>query len=219
MATANDNIAHLDLGNGFALRRARRDDHHTLKEICLKTGDSGANASEIEDDPDLLGLIYAIPYQVFEPNYAFVLEDVEGVCGYVLGTPDTERFEKRLLAEWYPPLRAHLRDPGPDRSAWQGSDWARYHIHHPPNLTHPALAAYPAHGHIDLLPRAQGAGLGARMIDILTDRLRAANVEGIHLGVAPTNARAVRFYEKIGFTRLRGTDVPDDALWMVKPLR
>ncbi|MCD7058778.1 GNAT family N-acetyltransferase [Pelagibacterium xiamenense] len=207
-----------DLGHGFTLRWANAGDQDALKAICLKTGDAGGDASAIEDDPDLLGLIYAVPYQVFEPDYAFVLEDADGVCGYVLGAPDTARFEKRLLTDWYPPLRARLRDPGPERSGWHGSDWARYHIHHPPELTHPALAAYPAHGHIDLLPRAQGAGMGRRMMDILIGRLSAAHVRGLHLGVAPSNERAIRFYEKIGFRRLRGADVPD-ACWMVKALR
>ena len=64
----------LDFGDGFFLRQATADDHDALARICLKTGDAGKDATAREDDPGLLGLIYAIPYQVLEPELAFVIE-------------------------------------------------------------------------------------------------------------------------------------------------
>ena len=54
----------LDFGGGYRLRAALAEDHAALCMVCLKTGDSGKDATGREDDPDLLGLIYAVPYQV-----------------------------------------------------------------------------------------------------------------------------------------------------------
>ena len=84
-----------------------------------------------EDDPDLLGLIYCLPYRVLEPDHAFVVDGPDGVCGYLFGAPDTIAFNERLESEWYPTLRQRFADPGPDASTWRGSDWARRMIHHP----------------------------------------------------------------------------------------
>src|SRR5687768_5326161 len=78
-----------DFGDGYRLRAALAEDHAALNMVCLKTGDSGKDATAREDDPDLLGLIYAVPYQVYEPDFAFVIDGPNGVCGYILGAPDT----------------------------------------------------------------------------------------------------------------------------------
>lgn len=202
----------------FRIRHATEADHEALKLVCLKTGDAGADAADREDDPDLLGLIYAVPYQVLEPDFAFVIEDDEGVCGYVLGARNTKDFAEKYIENWLPPLQARLMDPGPDESKWNGSDWARRAIHHPPELNHPDLAATPAHGHIDLLPRAQGRGVGRKALEHLMRALGRTGVSGMHLGVAPSNARAIAFYEKLGFSRFDSTKLDRDTVYMVRRL-
>ncbi|MGK0618858.1 GNAT family N-acetyltransferase [Meiothermus cerbereus] len=63
--------------------------------------------------------------------------------------------------------------------------------------------AYPAHLHIDLLPRAQGRGLGRRLMEVFLARLRELGVPGVHLGVGQRNAGALAFYQRMGFVRLQ----------------
>jgi ribosomal protein S18 acetylase RimI-like enzyme len=188
-----------DLPPGFRIRLATVQDHPALKDICLKTGDAGQDATALQDDPELLGLVYAVPYQVFAPGFAFLLEDAAGPCGYVLGVPDTRAFQTWLDTVWYPPLRARLRNPGPDEAAWQHSDWVRWRVFAPVGVAPVDLTLYPAHGHIDLLPRAQGRGLGAALMDRLTAALEQAGSPGMFLEVAPANLRAQVFYARIGF--------------------
>jgi ribosomal protein S18 acetylase RimI-like enzyme len=204
----------LDLGNGFILRHAERSDHDALNHVCLLTGDAGADASGREDDPDLLGLIYAVPYQVLEPDFAFAIDSREGVAGYVLGAPHTERFNRRMEAEWYPGLRARIAPAPPDESRWRGSDWARNAIHHPEYVYPPALHDFPAHGHIDLLPQARGKGIGRKAMEQLIGRLAAAGARGLHLQVSPRNGNARAFYARLGFRRLAGADLPDHTCFM-----
>jgi ribosomal protein S18 acetylase RimI-like enzyme len=208
-----------DLGGGFRLRRATTDDHAALSLICLKTGDHGNDATEREDDPDLLGAIYAVPYQVLEPDFAFVIEAKGSVCGYVLGALDTPSFNLRLEREWFAPLRQHLHDPGPDRQHWKGSDWARHLIHHPEPVFPASLQPYPSHGHIDLLPEAQGRGLGRKALEFMMQRLREAGSPGLFLGVSPANRRARHFYTKLGFETLRSDDLPPRSIYMARQLR
>ena len=96
------------------IRPYREDDLPALYDICLRTGDSGQDASHLYADPRIIGEIYAAPYGVLQPDLAFVAEDEQGVAAYVLGTPDTRAFEARQEAEWWPRLRTiHPDPPGP----------------------------------------------------------------------------------------------------------
>ncbi|MES1169890.1 MAG: GNAT family N-acetyltransferase, partial [Leifsonia sp.] len=72
----------------------------------------------------------------------------------------------------------------------------------PERMLIPELADYPAHLHIDLLPEAQGQGLGRRLIETLLDELAAAGATGVHLDMDPANTGAGAFYARLGFTRL-----------------
>lgn len=208
----------VDLAPGVILRRARPDDHAAMCGVCLKTGASGADATTTEDDPALLGLYYAVPYQVLEPDFAFVVEDAIGVGGYVLATPDTQIFYHRLTAEWLPALRQRSPDPGRQARFWGGSDWLRHRIHQPMGPLSAAFNPFPAQAHIDLLPRLQGHGIGRRAFGRVLGLLAKARVPGLHLHVSPLNPRAQQFYRALGFQVVTADDLPNHTTFMVRSL-
>lgn len=188
------------------LRPARETDRAALLSICLETGDSGQDATALYRDPVILGQVYAAPYLTFAPDFAFVLEDDQGVGGYVLGTPDTAAFEDTLEREWWPPLRLQYPDPQATPPAERTPDERIAHlIHHPPRAPRELLTTYPAHLHIDLLPRVQGGGRGRALMDTLLGALREAGAVGVHLGVGARNVNAQGFYRHLGFTELGRT--------------
>lgn len=183
------------------VRAARPEDLPALYDICLKTGDAGADATALYADPRILGEIYAAPYARLELDLAFVAEDEVGVCGYILGTGDTRAFEARCEAEWWPALRARYADTADVLSKRRTPDqWAAFLIHHPPTAPDAAVAAAAAHLHIDLLPRAQGQGLGRTLMDHWLELVGGR----AHLGCSPRNIRALAFYDRYGFRRLNG---------------
>jgi GNAT superfamily N-acetyltransferase len=206
----------LDFGNGFFLRQATDADHPALRMVCLKTGDAGEDATAREDDPNLIGQIYAVPYQVFEPDFAFVIDNPSGVAGYLLGAFNTAAFYDRLATNWYPALQRRVTDPGPDASRWQGSDWARHRIHHPDLEIPLALTAFPSHGHIDLLPQARGKGIGRRCITFLEGRFAEAGSTGLWLEVHPRNHKALRFYASLGYRPSPAQEPSENAIYVVK---
>jgi len=192
-----------------AIRQFRAGDEVAIGRICLQTADAGGDATGILDDDELWAAVYALPYVVRHPEYAFVAEDAVGqAAGYVLATPDTAAFDAWFRDEWWP--RFHRRWPRPApadgsraagilRGAWDRGG-------RPGDAGEPGdarlAAAYPAHLHIDLLPSLQGRGLGRRLIETELTRLREASVAGVHLGVDPRNAGAQAFYGRLGFTRV-----------------
>lgn len=183
------------------VRAARPEDLPALYDICLRTGDAGADATALYADPRILGEIYAAPYARLAAELALVAEDEAGVCGYILGAADTRAFEAACEAEWWPALRARYADTADTPPRRRTPDqWAAFLIHHPQVAADAAVAAAPAHLHIDLLPRAQGQGLGRALLDHWLGKVGGR----AHLGCSPRNARALAFYDRYGFRRLDG---------------
>ena len=92
--------------------------HDLVYEICLKTGNSGAGAEHIHNDPMVLGHIYAGPYINLEPESAFLLEDEMGVCGYIMGALDTLSFFNKVKSDWLPKLQKQYSDPTESSKPW-----------------------------------------------------------------------------------------------------
>ncbi|MCB7136229.1 GNAT family N-acetyltransferase [Cellulosimicrobium marinum] len=193
--------------NPLPIRPARTSDAREvarLYDICLRTGASGADATDLYADPRLLGEVYLGAYLALEPGLAFVL-DADGLpAGYVLGARDTAAFEDACEREWWPPLRERY----PRGAFPAGSRDAALveQIHAPHRAPAAVVDAYPAHLHVDLLPEAQGGGNGRRLLETLFDALRADGVPGVHLGVGRANVGAVGFYRHLGFVELASTE-------------
>ena len=191
-----------DLPPSFVVRPFRRGDEAAACSVCLQTADAGRDATALYDDPALPGHLYVGPYLAFEPELAFLLEDGRGICGYALAAPDSRRFYGRFRREWLPPLQARHPAPASEPAGWSVSDALRAQFHAPDIFWPEPYAEFPAHLHIDLLPRAQGQGNGRVLMDALLAALRRRGAPGVHLGMHVTNARALRFYTRLGFREL-----------------
>ncbi|XVU27513.1 GNAT family N-acetyltransferase [Actinoplanes sp. CA-054009] len=178
------------------IRAYRPSDLDSVYDICVRTADAGGDARGQNSSDRLVGDIFAAPYVVLEPERAYVLDDGEGTAvGYVLGTKDTADFVKRYRDEWLPATEGRYGDDPRDQL------WLGLH-HNPERMIIPALADYPAHLHIDLLPEWQGKGFGRGLMAAFLDGLRAAGVDRVHLGMNPANTGARVFYDRLGFTEL-----------------
>lgn len=190
--------------DAFSIREFADEDLDAVLEACLKTGDAGADASpKFPNHPKLLGMRWAAPYCKLGTELAFVLEDPQGVCGYVLGALDSKLFYEKARGFLQAAARAYPEPPPASKGRWGLEEELAHEIHHPTMYLPDALyAAYPSHLHIDISPRAQGRRLGGKMMGVLLQKLREAGSAGVHLEMAPENARALRFYGKLGFQKL-----------------
>lgn len=170
-----------------------------MYRVCRLTGDAGSDATGLYRDPELLGHVYAGPYPVADPGLTWVVTDADGLVGYVVGTADSQAFARWQEESWWPDLRARypLR---PDDDGGTRDHELLHTVHHGSRYDPAVTDRYPAHLHIDLLPRAQGGGLGRELIGRLAGALRERGVPGLHLGVSEQNAGAIAFYGRVGFT-------------------
>jgi len=182
------------------IRPYKNSDLPRLYEICLKTGDSGKDATELFKDPMLLGHFYSAPYAVIHPELTFILADDDIPIGYILGTNDSESFRQRTEKDWFPPLR--IKYPLPDESD-NTTDARIIRLIHKGYIPRPELISFPAHLHIDILPEGQGKGLGKKLVETFCSRLIEMKTPALHLEVGKRNTDAIKFYEKIGFQLIK----------------
>lgn len=196
------------------IRPFRTEDTPALAEICLITADNGADATGLLPDDALWADIFLLPYLRFAPDLAFVLEVDGEAAGYVIGVTDTTAYETWFRDHWWPgrgwspaPTGTHERHDGllglasrigQDQTG--GEKTSAEQTDHEPRAVD--LAAFPAHLHIDLHPRAQGKGGGRALIEAFTAALRARSVQGVHLTASADNRGALAFYPRVGFSEI-----------------
>jgi GNAT superfamily N-acetyltransferase len=198
-------------GVAATVRQVCPDDLNALYEIALATGDGGDDASALYRDTRLVGHIYAAPYAVLCPDTVFVACGAEGIGGYIVGTADTRAFEAQLEKAWWPRLRAIY----PKSGVGGGLDAKRIKmIHHPACVPDAIVARYPAHLHINLLPRLRGCGVGRALMERWLRAVREKGARGVHLAVGAHNTRAIHFYGTAGFRELRVPPPMGGAIWL-----
>lgn len=188
-------------------------DLEALYAISLATGLAGRDAAHLYADPRMMGHIYAAPYAVLAPDAVLVAENREAVVGYAAGSRATPAWEDRLERRWWPHLRARYPDPGDKAARATTHDQRRAAMIHRPARTPRSVATrFPAHLHLNLLPVAQGQGLGRRLFDAWR---AAQNAGPMHVGVNRSNENALRFWGRLGFGVLTGADIPEGrTVWM-----
>ena len=184
----------------FSIRSYKSADTSAVYEICLKTGNSGQDATHLFSDPLVLGHIYVGPYMEFEPQSVFILEDDQGPCGYIMGVLDSQTYYQWMHSEWLPKIRFNYKKPTGNPDTWDETEKITDLLFHP--VSQRLLPDYPAHLHIDLLSRAQGKGQGKLLMDRFIDYLKYNKIPGLHLELSSNNDRAFNFYRKYGIEEL-----------------
>ena len=187
------------------IRPATVADGPAVDGLCRATAHGGSPQPPDVADPQLVSLVYALPYLTLEPQTCRVLEQAGTITGYVVGALDSAAFYRRWGEQWAP---LHL--PRSD-----GADPALVSVlADPMQALAPGAERFPSHLHVNLLPVARSGGWGARLLVSLLESMAAAGSPGVHVRVDAANERAVGFYRRLGF-RLHGGD---DTLTLVREL-
>jgi ribosomal protein S18 acetylase RimI-like enzyme len=202
------------------IRPYRPSDRDAVAEVCVRTAAGGGDARGVYSDDLLMPEVYALPYVDHSPELAFVavrhddgargplsVED-GSMLGYVVAVADTAEFAAWWAREWTPGFVERHPAPGPATGADPGyTEAALLRDGADPDrmlrgLVHGELETHPAHLHVDLVPEAQGRGLGRRLMSTVRAALAERGVPGVHLGHDPANVGARAFYDRLGFVEL-----------------
>ncbi len=120
----------------------------------------------------------------------------------------------RLEREWWPHLRMQYPDPEGAPGDWTADQKRCALIHHPEPTPTNIAREYPAHMHINLLPRLQHRGLGATLLQAWLELVRDRGALAVHVGVNRANVQALRFWTRGGFQPLTADKGAARAAWM-----
>ena len=177
--------------NTYFVRQYEAKDYEAVDRVCL-----GAGGEEGADNPlmqnasvkEAMLTVFSHYYIEQVPEHCYVaVNEQDEVQGYVLCDPDFSEYEKRFRERYI----ENSLNPAIGYVAEGTISGMRR-----------AAAEYPAHLHIDLLPGAQGQGVGTRLIGTLKEHLEELSVPGLFLCVSTGNKGAIAFYRKLGFTEL-----------------
>lgn len=183
-----------------SIRPYRPSDRRQVREICYLTGYMGEPVDWFWRDLDSFANIWSAYYTDQEPESLFVAIRSGRVVGYLFGCIDTARspslastltrqvicrflFFRRGTAGFF---RRSIRD------VLRGTAF-------PPGELDDAR--WPSHLHINLLPKARGAGAGAALMHAWFGRLATMDSPGCHLATLAENKDALSFFERMGFRR------------------
>lgn len=187
----------------FEIRSYHPTDLTALYKICLQTANSGGDATELFNNPELVGHFYMAPYVQFEPELAFIVTNNNEPCGYIIGTKDSQQFFKKCETDWFPKLRNRYPLSDEDNQIHDSRIINRINEGH---IVKEELKPYPAHLHINLLLETQGKGIGRKLMEVFINNLKGLNVPALHLEVGKANPGAIKFYKKMSFQIIKEYD-------------
>ena len=163
----------------------------------------GAPSSEVWGHEQSLAEVYLTPYLDLEPASVFVAVVDGRPAGYLAGCVDESVFpseEERTEAV----IKKYrlFRMSGPRRFFVRAAyDTALLKLRRQPMAGELTDPRWPSHLHIDLLPVARGTGAAEQLMTAWFDRLREVGSPGCYLQTSAENERAVRYFERMGFTK------------------
>jgi GNAT superfamily N-acetyltransferase len=144
--------------------------------------------------------VYLTPYLDHEPDSVFVAVVDGEPAGYLAGSlgtavPSESARMDRAIREY----RLFLRRGPALFFARSLLDMAGAALRRQPTAGELDDPRWPAHLHINLVPHARGTGAATALMERWFDRLRDTGTPGCYLQTLVENARAVRFFERMGF--------------------
>jgi ribosomal protein S18 acetylase RimI-like enzyme len=175
-------------------------DRPEIQELCHRVGYMGDPATFYWLHQESFAEIWTAYYTDQEPESLFVAVRKDQVVGYLTGCVDTRAAFSPAKAVTRGAIRhALFLRPGTAGFLWRGLLDTIFQRGTPSGeLEDPR---WPSHLHINLAPEARGSGAGRSLMDAWFKRLAQVGSPGCHLGTLSENARAIGFFERMGFER------------------
>ncbi|GAB3418458.1 GNAT family N-acetyltransferase [Flindersiella endophytica] len=194
-------------------------DRAELRELYACEAE-GSPVASLWGHPESEASIYLDPYLDLEPESLF-LAVVDGKpAGHLAGCVDSAKFpgEDERIERAIRSYRLYTKPKPMAFFARASVGMALAAIRGLPVAKELDDPRWPAQLHIAVTPAARGTGAAHGLMDAWLDRLRSTNTPGCYLQTQVQNVRAVRFFERSGFTKYGEPALIPGMRWQGKPL-
>ncbi|GBM18064.1 Protein O-GlcNAcase [Araneus ventricosus] len=190
----------------YTIRPYLPSDEAQVYDVCRRTCDDGMDGSEVFPEyPDLIGDKLVGHFLCLSPEYCFVVEDENGICGYALAALDAQQLKTKCEMCWIPELLAKY--PAPKKGNGEMLTPAEeiiagfynrqkvgppeiVYVHHPSTLR------------MNILPTVSDPSVPKRMLTCILSTLKANGSHGVFVDVTVGDKNIVDFFSKLGFLEI-----------------
>jgi len=192
----------------YNFRPYKPQDETAVYNICLKTCDDRMDGTEVFPDfPQLLGDRLIGNFVAFSPEYSFVTEDEEGVCGYAVAALDAKVLAEKSNKMWVAAMKDKYPKPSPVTNPAEEM-MATFHTE-AIEVKEDVYQYYPSVLRLDvMISRMYDPAVPHRLLAATLCALKGAGSKGVHTKLNSADKFMVDFYTKLGFTSIVTTDSP-----------
>ncbi|XP_059214988.1 protein O-GlcNAcase [Centropristis striata] len=195
-------------------------DETAIYKICKEMYSEGMeDVPASDDDSDLIGDRLVGGLLSVSPDYGFVLEDDEGICGYALGTADVQPFVKKCKLSWIPFMQEKYLKPDCEKDLTDAEKMMLSFHEEEEGLPASFLSNFPSLIKVDIHAKVTDPSVAKSMMGCLLSSLKANGSLGAFCQVRQSDKRMLDFYSKLGcFEVAKMEGFPKDVIIMGRSL-
>ncbi|TRY74205.1 hypothetical protein DNTS_004370 [Danionella cerebrum] len=195
-------------------------DESAIYKICKEMFNDSCDVPSFSDEPpDLIGDRLVGGFLTLSPDYGFVLEDEDGVCGYALGTVDVKPFVKKCKMSWIPFMQEKYNKPDTEKDLSEAEKMMLSFHEEEEGLPESFLRNFPSLIKVDIHVKVTDPSVAKSMMGCLLSSLKANGSHGAFCEVRQMDKRMMDFYSKLGcFEVAKMEGFPKDIIIMGRSL-
>uniref|UniRef100_A0A8C5ALQ0 Protein O-GlcNAcase n=1 Tax=Gadus morhua TaxID=8049 RepID=A0A8C5ALQ0_GADMO len=205
----------------YSIRPYFPKDETAIYSICKEMYSEGME-EEVpfsEQDSDLIGDRLVGGILSLSPDYGFVLEDEEGICGYAIGTEHVKPFVKKCKLTWIPCMQEKYHKPDCEKDLSDAEKMMLSFHEEEEGLPESFLSNFPSLIKVDIHAKVTDPSVAKSMMGCLLSSLKANGSNGAFCEVRQTDKRMLDFYSKLGcFEVAKMEGFPKDVILMGRSL-
>ncbi|KAG9341048.1 hypothetical protein JZ751_019802 [Albula glossodonta] len=204
----------------YSIRPYFPKDEPSVYKICREIYNEGLGGVPFsEQEPDLIGDRLVGGFLTLSPDYGFVLEDEEGICGYALGTVDVKPFVKKCKMSWIPSMQEKYNKPDSEKDLSEAEKMMLSFHEEEEVLPESFLSNFPSLIKVDIQAKVTDPSVAKSMMGCLLSSLKANGSHGAFCEVRQMDKRMLDFYSKLGcFEVAKMEGFPKDVIIMGRSL-
>ncbi|XP_010868594.1 protein O-GlcNAcase [Esox lucius] len=204
----------------YSIRPYYPKDEHAVYKICREMYSEGVEGLPFSgEEPDLIGDRFVGGFLNLSPDYGFVLEDEEGICGYALGTVDVKPFVKKCKMSWIPSMQEKYNKPDCQKDLSEAEKMMLSFHEEEEGLPESFLSNFPSLIKVDIHAKVTDPSVAKSMMGCLLSSLKANGSHGAFCEVRQADKRMIDFYSKLGcFEVAKMEGFPKDIIIMGRSL-
>ncbi|XP_061084288.1 protein O-GlcNAcase isoform X2 [Conger conger] len=204
----------------YSIRPYYPKDERSVYRICREMYSEGLEEAPFgEQESDLIGDRLVGGFLSLSPDYGFVLEDEEGICGYALGTVDVSPFVKKCQMSWIPSMQEKYNKPDSEKDLSDAEKMMLSFHEEEEVLPESFLSNFPSLIKVDIHAKVTDPSVAKSMMGCLLSSLKANGSHGAFCEVRQMDKRMLDFYSKLGcFEVAKMEGFPKDVIIMGRSL-